>query len=68
MKMATLRFSYLKGGKMTTWRYKDLAISIKCFFQFYNNLVVGAKFLLPFGKKIIGWDFKISMVENILKS
>jgi len=59
--MATLRFSYLKGGNMITWRYKDLAISIKFFFQFYNNLVVGAKFLLPFGKflpkKIIQWDF-----------
>jgi hypothetical protein len=47
---------------MTTWRYEDLVISFKTKFQFYSNLVVGAKFLSPFGKfspkEIIGWDFK----------
>lgn len=61
MKMATLGFFMFEG-----WQYDDLALQRSCDFlqtnfQFYSSLVVGAKFLSPFGnftpKRIIGWDF-----------
>ncbi len=61
MKMVTLGFLLFEGRNMMTWCYEYLTISFKTKFQFYNNLVVGAKFLSTFGKfspeKIIGWDF-----------